>query len=144
MVPGGTLLGYLNADHWAVVVPFARTHSTIASVLVTHNAYPREALEAILRFVEEDLGFRGSQRNMYGKRPGGSRRLGTNSVDPLQSIDFVETLLTVFDPKPQSAGEKTGRGKNLFTETFNVNCLENYVISSTIGVGEDPRFPRRF
>jgi hypothetical protein len=43
---------------------------------------------------------------MYGKRPGGSRRLGTNSVDPLQSIDFVETLLTVFDPKPQSAGEK--------------------------------------
>jgi hypothetical protein len=26
-------------------------------VLVTHNAYPREALlEAILRFVEEDLG----------------------------------------------------------------------------------------
>jgi hypothetical protein len=37
-------------------VPFARTHSTIASVLVTRNAYPREALlEAILRFVEEDL-----------------------------------------------------------------------------------------
>jgi hypothetical protein len=56
VVPGGTLLGYLNADHWAVVVPFARTHSTIASVLVTRNAYPREALlEAILRFVEEDL-----------------------------------------------------------------------------------------
>jgi hypothetical protein len=56
VVQGGTLLGYLNADHWAVVVPFARTHSTIASVLVTHNAYPREALlEAILRFVEEDL-----------------------------------------------------------------------------------------
>jgi hypothetical protein len=56
MVPGGTLLGYLNADHWAVVAPVARTHSTIASVLVTRNAYPREALvEAILRFVEEDL-----------------------------------------------------------------------------------------
>jgi hypothetical protein len=57
VVPGGTLLGYLNADHWAVVVPFAHTHATLASVLVTHNAYPREALlEAILRFVEEDLG----------------------------------------------------------------------------------------
>jgi hypothetical protein len=56
VVPGGTLLGYLNADHWALAVPFGRTHSTLASLLVTHNAYPREALvEAILRFVEEDL-----------------------------------------------------------------------------------------
>jgi hypothetical protein len=56
VVPGSTLLGYLNADHWAVVVPFARTHSTMAALLVTQNAYPREALlEAILRFVEEDL-----------------------------------------------------------------------------------------
>jgi hypothetical protein len=56
VVPGGPLLGYLNADHWALVVPFARTHATIASVLVTRTAYPREALlEAILRFVEEDL-----------------------------------------------------------------------------------------
>jgi hypothetical protein len=82
---------------------------------------------------------------MYGKRPGGSRSLGTKSVDPLQSIDFVDTLLTVFDPKPQPAGEKTGRGKKpLLPEKLNVNCLENYVISSTIGVGEDPRFPRRF
>ena len=56
VVPGGTLLGYLNADHWAVVVPIARTHAAIASLLVTHNAYPREALlEATLRFIEEDL-----------------------------------------------------------------------------------------
>ena len=56
VVPGGTLLGYLNADHWAVAVPIARTHSTIGALFVTRNAYPREALlEAILRFVEEDL-----------------------------------------------------------------------------------------
>jgi hypothetical protein len=82
---------------------------------------------------------------MYGKCPGGSRRLGTKSVDPLQSIDVVDTLLTVFDTKPQPAGEKTGRGKKpLLPEKFIVNCLEIYVISSTIGVGEDPRFPRRF
>jgi hypothetical protein len=81
---------------------------------------------------------------MYGKRPGHSRSIGTKSVDPLQSIDFVDTLLTVFDPKPQPAGEKTGRGKKpLLPEKFNVNGLEIYVISSTIGVGEDPRFPRR-
>jgi hypothetical protein len=57
VVPGSVLVGYLNADHWAVAVPINRTHPTIASILVTKNAYPREALlEALMRFVEEDLG----------------------------------------------------------------------------------------
>ncbi len=56
VVPGSTLVAYLNADHWAVAVPIARTHTTIAAMFVTQNAYPREALaEAVLRFVEEDL-----------------------------------------------------------------------------------------
>jgi hypothetical protein len=56
VVPGSVLMGYLNADHWAIAVPINRTHSTIAAMFVTQNAYPREALvEALLRFVEEDL-----------------------------------------------------------------------------------------
>jgi dienelactone hydrolase len=56
VVPGSTLMGYVNADHWALAVPIARTHATIGSLFVTQNAYPREALvEALLRFVEEDL-----------------------------------------------------------------------------------------
>jgi hypothetical protein len=56
VVPNSVLVGYLNADHWAVAVPIDRTHPTIASIFVTQNAYPREALlEAVLRFVEEDL-----------------------------------------------------------------------------------------
>lgn len=56
VVPGGTLLGYLNADHWAIAVPIARTHPTVGAWYVTQNTYPREALlEAVLRFVEEDL-----------------------------------------------------------------------------------------
>ncbi len=56
VVPGSTLLAYVNADHWALAVPVARTHPTIGALFVTANAYPREALaEAILRFVEEDL-----------------------------------------------------------------------------------------
>jgi len=55
-VPGSTLVGYVNADHWALAVPIARTHDTIGSLFVTQNAYPREALaESLLRFVEEDL-----------------------------------------------------------------------------------------
>ena len=56
IIPGSTLVGYLNADHWALAVPIARRHPTIGSMFVTQNAYPREALlEALLRFVEEDL-----------------------------------------------------------------------------------------
>ena len=56
VIPGSTLLGYVNADHWALSVPIARSHTTIGSVFVDQNDYPREALlEAILRFVEEEL-----------------------------------------------------------------------------------------
>jgi len=56
LIPGSALLGYVNADHWALAVPVARTHSTIGSVFVDQNNYPREALlEAVLRFVEEEL-----------------------------------------------------------------------------------------
>ncbi len=56
LIPGSVLLGYLNADHWAVAVPINRTHSLLASTLIDKNAFPREVLvEAIVRFVEEDL-----------------------------------------------------------------------------------------
>lgn len=57
LVPGSVFLGCVNADHWAVSVPIARSHPNIAALFVDENDYPREALlEAILRFVEEDLG----------------------------------------------------------------------------------------
>ena len=60
VIPGSTLLGYINADHFAAVIPIARTHAIIGNTVVEHNDYPREVLlEALLRFVEEDL----SRRN---------------------------------------------------------------------------------
>lgn len=56
LIPGSKLLGILNADHWAVAVPIARSHQMLGSTLVDHNEFPREALlEALLRFVEGDL-----------------------------------------------------------------------------------------
>ena len=56
VIPGSSLIGYVNADHWALAVPVSRTHETIGSIFVDQNNYPREALlEAVLRFVEEDL-----------------------------------------------------------------------------------------
>jgi pimeloyl-ACP methyl ester carboxylesterase len=56
IIPGSTLLGFVNADHWALAVPIARKERTLVTLFVDQNAYPREALaEAVLRFVEEDL-----------------------------------------------------------------------------------------
>ncbi|HEY5810526.1 MAG TPA: hypothetical protein VIT67_21335 [Povalibacter sp.] len=56
IIPGSDLMAYINADHWALALPIARSHTTIGSLFVTQSAYPREALlEALLRFVEEDL-----------------------------------------------------------------------------------------
>ncbi len=56
LVPGSVLLGYVNADHWAVMVPIARSHKLVGATLVDKNAFPRELLlEAIVRYVEEDL-----------------------------------------------------------------------------------------
>jgi dienelactone hydrolase len=56
VVPGSILMGYLNADHWAVVAPIDRKYRFVTSHWANENAYPREALlEAVLRFVEEDL-----------------------------------------------------------------------------------------
>ncbi len=56
VIPGSVLLGYLNADHWAIAVPFNRSHPFISSNFIDKNAFPREVLlEAIVRYVEEDL-----------------------------------------------------------------------------------------
>jgi hypothetical protein len=55
VIPRSTLVGFINADHWAAV-PIARSHSILGATLVNHNDFPREALfEALLRFVEWDL-----------------------------------------------------------------------------------------
>jgi hypothetical protein len=62
VIPGSTLVGYLNADHWALAVPVSRSHPWLGSTLLNHNGYPREALlEALLRFVEWDLEKRGQR-----------------------------------------------------------------------------------
>lgn len=62
VIPGSDLMGYINADHWALAVPIARSHAMVGSLFVTENAYPREALlEALLRFVEEDLSSNGGR-----------------------------------------------------------------------------------
>lgn len=57
IIPGSHLLGYLNADHWAVALPLARNVPSLRPVLAGRNDFPREImLEAIVRSVEEHLG----------------------------------------------------------------------------------------
>jgi hypothetical protein len=56
VIPGSTLLGYLNADHWAAAVPIAEEHAFIGRHFVDKNDFPRTAVaEAMMRFIEEDL-----------------------------------------------------------------------------------------
>lgn len=56
ILPGSHLLGYLNADHWAVALPLARNVPTLRAQLAGRNDYPREILlEAIVRAVEESI-----------------------------------------------------------------------------------------
>jgi hypothetical protein len=56
LIPGSTLLGYVNADHWAITLPIARVCPWLGATLVNRNAFPREVLlEAIVRYVEESL-----------------------------------------------------------------------------------------
>lgn len=56
VIPGATLVGYVNADHWALAVPLSRNHPWVTGMFATQNAYPREALvEALMRFVEDSL-----------------------------------------------------------------------------------------
>jgi hypothetical protein len=56
IIPGSTVMAVVNADHWAVAVPIQRSHRLVGATFVSRNDYPREAfLEAILRFLEEDL-----------------------------------------------------------------------------------------
>lgn len=71
IIPGSTLLAFANADHWAMAVPVARQHDFAASTYASDNDYPREVmLEALLRYVEEDLAAAGGagQEEIAGGR----------------------------------------------------------------------------
>jgi hypothetical protein len=56
VIPGSTLLGYANADHWAISTDLGTSPYALVRSLADKSDYPREALlEAVLRFVEQDL-----------------------------------------------------------------------------------------
>ena len=56
IIPGAALLGYANADHWAVALPFNRSPKVASRVFAHNNSFPREILaESIAKYVEESL-----------------------------------------------------------------------------------------
>ena len=56
LIPGSTVLGFANADHWALTLPIARRYPWLGATLVNRNDFPREVLlESIVRAVAEDL-----------------------------------------------------------------------------------------
>ncbi|MGC9194066.1 MAG: lipase family alpha/beta hydrolase [Syntrophobacteraceae bacterium] len=66
IIPGSVLLGYPNADHYAVAMPFNGDKYRMLAALIDKNDYPRaELLEAALRYAEEELA--GANRSQAGK-----------------------------------------------------------------------------
>jgi len=56
VIPGATLLGYANADHWGVAVPIEEKSPTLATFVTGHNWFPRDALiEAMALYLSEQL-----------------------------------------------------------------------------------------
>ncbi|MBW1802494.1 MAG: hypothetical protein JRJ85_17400 [Deltaproteobacteria bacterium] len=56
IIPGGTLLGYANADHWSVVLPLENKNLLISKTVQAPQKFPRKVLlQAILVYVAETL-----------------------------------------------------------------------------------------
>ena len=56
IIAGSALLGFVNADHWAVALPISRERPGAAATMITRNEFPREILlEAVVRLIEERL-----------------------------------------------------------------------------------------
>lgn len=56
VIPGSTLLGYANADHWAIALPFESQAPALAATFVNRNHFPRAQLvEAAVSVAEEQL-----------------------------------------------------------------------------------------
>jgi pimeloyl-ACP methyl ester carboxylesterase len=56
IIPGGTLLGYANADHWSVALPLENKSLLISETVQAPKKFPRKILlHAILVYVAETL-----------------------------------------------------------------------------------------
>ena len=56
VLPGATLLGYVNADHFAIALPFTQRAPRLARTLIDQNDFPRTQLvEAAVMYIEDAI-----------------------------------------------------------------------------------------
>ena len=56
IIPGSTLLGYANSDHWSVALPLDKKNRLISATIQAPNQFPRNILlQAMLFYVAEKL-----------------------------------------------------------------------------------------
>jgi hypothetical protein len=56
IIPGSTLLGYANSDHWSVALPLDNKNRLIAATIQAPDQFPRNILlQAMLFYVAEIL-----------------------------------------------------------------------------------------
>lgn len=56
VMPSSNVLGFMNADHWAIAMPFDISHPILSKTLVNRNTFPKEImLSTALELIAQDL-----------------------------------------------------------------------------------------
>lgn len=56
ILPDSTVLGYMNADHWAIAMPFEKSFPLLTKTLINKNTFPREImLSSAIELIASDL-----------------------------------------------------------------------------------------
>jgi len=56
VLPSSKVLGFMNADHWAIAMPFDISHPILSKTLVNKNTFPKEImLSSALELIAQDL-----------------------------------------------------------------------------------------
>lgn len=56
VLPSSKVLGFMNADHWAIAMPFDTSHPILANTIINRNTFPREImLSSALELIAQDF-----------------------------------------------------------------------------------------
>ncbi|MFK5978237.1 MAG: hypothetical protein QM488_05060 [Rhizobiaceae bacterium] len=56
VLPGSSVLGYMNADHWAIAMPFEKSFPLLTKTFINRNIFPREImLSSAIEVIASDL-----------------------------------------------------------------------------------------
>lgn len=56
VMPSSKVLAFMNADHWAIAMPFDTSHPILANTIINRNTFPREImLSSAIQLIAQDL-----------------------------------------------------------------------------------------